>query len=104
MSDFSGLEQSFALSSLGSLADAPAASPSIDVPSKRARSFDVPLDEVEFRRVRSADELHAVHQLRAEIQLPGATRADAGFLAREKKEIGTDGSVRSNGVTTSSAR
>ncbi|MBC5786268.1 hypothetical protein H8N03_25245 [Ramlibacter sp. USB13] len=79
MSDFSGMEHSFALPSAtaelqGGLADL------------RQRSYDVKLEEIEFRRLHAADELQAIHKLRSEIQLPGKALADPGFLTREKKE------------------
>lgn len=104
MSDFSGLEQSFALPAMTSLADeAPPSGPRTHS-GLHPRSFDVRLGEVRFRRVHAESELAAVQRLRAEIQLPGAAKADPGFRAREKKEIGTVWSVHSNGVAISSAR
>lgn len=103
MSDFSGLEQSFAL---------PAVTPLLDdsflpgrVPAPRARrSYEVRPDEVEFRRVRASDELAAIQRMRAEIQLPGTAVADPRFQTREKKETGRGLSAPSNGETTSSGR
>ena len=103
MSDFSGLEQSFALGSITpEVLDAPAGQP-VYAPS-RPRTCDVPLGEIEYRRVRAADEIDSIHKLRSEIQLPGAAVADAGFRAREKKETGRELSADSNGATISSAR
>jgi hypothetical protein len=94
VSDFSGLEQSFAL---------PALSPEFDAPATQgsARSYDVQLDDVEFRRLHAVDEIHAIQQMRAEIQLPGTAMADAAFMTREKKEIGRAWSVPSSGMTLS---
>ena len=74
------------------------------LPQARSQSYDVRLDELEFRRLRAADEIEAVQKMRSEIQLPGAAMADPGFRTREKKETGRGLSARSNGVTTSSVR
>lgn len=103
MSDFSGLEQSFVLPALAPV-DIPLPHGGLAVPAARGRSCDVQLDEVSFRRLHAADELQAIQKMRAEIQLPGQAMADPGFASREKKEIGTAWSVRSNGMTTSSGR
>jgi hypothetical protein len=103
MSDFSGLEQSFTLSAMPPLADP---LPPVHAPAApaRARTCDVPLHEIEFRALRAADEIGAIQRLRGEIQLPGAAKADPGFIAREKKETGRGWSALSNGMTLSSAR
>jgi hypothetical protein len=102
MSDFSGLERSFVLAAMPPSADP---LPPVRVPpSPRVRSFDVPLREIEFRRLHAADEIGAIQQLRGEIRLPGAAKADPGFVSREKKETARGWSVRSNGMTSSSAR
>jgi hypothetical protein len=104
MSDFSGFEQSFALAAMTpNVVEAPPPLPAIH-PRPRERSFEVPLGEIDFRRVRASDEIAAIQKLRAEIQLPGAAVADPGFVTREKKETSTVSSVLSNGVTISSAR
>ncbi|HVE54430.1 MAG TPA: hypothetical protein VNB23_13710, partial [Ramlibacter sp.] len=103
VSDFSGFEQSFVLGSTGPVADTSRPS-NLPVSRNRGRSYDVPLPEIEFRRVHAGDELAAVQKLRSEIQLPGAAMADPGFLAREKKETGMVWSVLSNGATISSER
>jgi hypothetical protein len=68
------------------------------------RSYDVVLDEVEFRRLHDAGDMHAIQKMRAEIQLPGTAVADPGFISREKKETGRGSSVHSNGMVTSSGR
>jgi hypothetical protein len=103
VSDFSGMEDSFALPSMASL-DSVLPSLRGILPQARSSSYDVRLDEVEFRRLHAADEIEAVQKMRSEIQLPGTAKADPGFRTREKKETGRGSWVRSNGVTTSSAR
>jgi hypothetical protein len=90
MSDFSGLEQSFALSSAAPLAlldDDDYAAPPI--------SDDVQPHEVSFLRLRGAHEIARILHLRNEIALPAAALADASFAAREKKETRSVSSVRS---------
>jgi hypothetical protein len=104
MSDFSGFEQAFALPSVPPNVLEVRHAPPQRLPRSGERAFEVPLDEIEFRRVAAADELAAVQKLRAEIQLPGGAVADPGFVTREKKETGTGWSVHSNGGTASSAR
>jgi hypothetical protein len=105
VSDFSGLEQSFVLPALVPV-EVPQSlrSGGVATPGTRSRSYDVQLDEVSFRRLHAADEIHAIQKMRAEIQLPGQAVADPGFVSREKKETGKVSSARSNGMTTSSAR
>jgi hypothetical protein len=97
VSDFSGMEQSFALPAMPALDSSHAA-------ASNARSYEVQLDAIEFRRLHAADEIHAIQKLRTEIQLPGKALADPGFLTREKKETGRGLSVPSNGMTASSGR
>lgn len=105
MSDFSGLEQSFTLQAMSPLLDDAFLSGSIQrTPTLRTRSFDLRLDEIEFRRLHAADEIADIQKLRAEIQLPGAALADPRFMTREKKETGRGLSVHSNGGTISSGR
>ena len=103
MSDFSGLEQSFALPAMNPLADP---LPPIHEPRapSRTRSFDVPLGEIDFRRLLAADEIVAIQKLRGEIHLPGAAKADPGFTTREKKETAKGSSALSSGMTRSSGR
>ena len=48
--------------------------------------LDVPLSELTFRHLRSADEIAGIVHLRKEIQLVAASGADPSFVAREKKE------------------
>jgi hypothetical protein len=105
MSDFSGLEQSFTLPALSPLLDdgfLPGSLP--QSPTLRTRSYDLRLDEIEFRRLHAADEIAAIQKLRAEIQLPGAALADPRFMTREKKETGRGLSAHSNGATISSGQ
>ena len=104
MSDFSGLERTFALPGLApAVVDAPLPR-AFDAPVSRPRSYEVELDEIQFRRLRGGDEFHAIQKLREEIQLPEAALADPGFLTREKKETGRGWSVLSSGERSSSAR
>ena len=85
MSDFSGLEQSFALPAMTTGVEVPLPGRG-GVPQGRARSYEVQLEDVEFRRLHAADEIHAIRKMRSEIQLPGTAMAEAGFMTREKKE------------------
>lgn len=81
MSDFSGLEQSFALPALPS-----ALSQLDDLSAYAPPSTDVQPHEVNFRRLRGAQEIARILHLRQEIQLPSSALADASFALREKKE------------------
>ena len=81
MSDFSGLEQSFALPAMPS-----ALSQFDDLSAYALPSMDVQPHEVSFRRLRGAQEIARIVHLRKEIQLPSSTLADASFALREKKE------------------
>ncbi len=103
MSDFSGLEQSFALSAMTTLQE-PLPPLLVPAPAARARRDNVPLGEIDFRPLRAADEIAAIHKLRGEIRLPGSAKADAGFVAREKKETARGSSAPSSGMTSSSGR
>jgi hypothetical protein len=84
VSDFSGLEQNFALASVSSPA----------LPDDFA-STDVQPHEVGFHRLRGAREISRILHLRNEIALPAAALADSGFATREKKEMRPAWSVRS---------
>ena len=81
MSDFSGLEQSFALPAMSS-----ALSQFDDLAAYAPPSMDVQPHEVSFRRLRGAQEIARILHLRQEIQLPSSAVADASFALREKKE------------------
>jgi hypothetical protein len=48
--------------------------------------LEVPLSELSFRHLKTADEIDGVANLRREIQLVAASGADPAFVAREKKE------------------
>jgi len=80
MSDFSGLEQSFALPAM------PAALFDDFAYEPPAVSTEVQPHEVSFRRLRGAHEISRVLHLRGQIQLPASALADPGFALREKKE------------------
>jgi len=81
MSDFSGLEQSFALSAVPTMA--------VDVSDylRPMISNEVQPHEVTFKRLRGAHEIARILHLREEIALPLTALADASFAAREKKEM-----------------
>ena len=98
MSDFSGMGQPFVLPVMAPAVEIPLSPGRFDAPPPRARSYEVQLDEVQFRRVRGADEMHAIQRLRSEIQLPGTALADPGFALREKKETGKGWSAHSSGA------
>jgi hypothetical protein len=81
MSDFSGLEQSFALAAMPPM-------PLLDDFSYEPPPVTTELQarDVGFRRLRGAHEIARILHLRDEIRLPAAVQADPGFAAREKKE------------------
>ena len=83
MSDFSGLEQSFALPALPSVAFGDYAGLS---EFGAASPAEVRPHELSFRRLRGPQEIARILHLRDEIRLPSAIQADAGFAMREKKE------------------
>lgn len=88
MSDFSGLEQSFALAAM------PPVSQFDDLSAYAPPSTDVQPHEVNFRRLRGHQEIASVLHLRNEIALPASALGDAGFATREKKETRSASSVR----------
>ena len=99
MSDFSGLEQSFALAAMPPmplLGDFSYAPPPV--------TTELQARDVGFRRLRGAHEIARILHLRDEIQLPAAVQADPGFAAREKKEMKSASSVRSCASARRSAR
>ncbi|MDB5858494.1 MAG: hypothetical protein JWQ76_2183 [Ramlibacter sp.] len=83
MSDFSSLEQSFALMPAGM------PMPLVDEPRLYGTplSNDVQPHEVAFRQLRGAREIGRILHLRNEIALPASALRDAGFGTREKKEM-----------------
>lgn len=99
MSDFSGLEQSFALAAMPPM-------PLLDDFSYEPPPVTTELrpQDVGFRRLRGAGEIARILHLREEIRLPAAVQADAGFAAREKKEMKSASSVRSCDSVKRSAR
>ena len=64
-------------------------------------SRELPLDELEIRALRGADEIARVIHLRSEINLPATALADPAFAAREKKETSTVLSPVSSGAAPS---
>ena len=48
---------------------------------------EVPVDELSFCHLKTAEEIARISHLREEIQLPPSVLADPSFRAREKKEI-----------------
>jgi hypothetical protein len=82
MSDFSGLEQSFAV---------PAMSPmSTGVDFVRFEAPPAPADlqaeDIDFIRLRGPRDIARVQHLRRQIALPASAVGDPGFASREKKE------------------
>lgn len=55
-------------------------------PAKADNRLDVPLSELNFRHLQSAEAIAGIVHLRNEIQLVAASGADPSFIAREKKE------------------
>jgi hypothetical protein len=94
MSDFSGLEQSFALPALGG------ASQIDELSAYAPPTTDVQPHEVNFRRLRGAHEIARILHLRKEIALPTSALADAGFAQREKKETKSAWSAPSRASVT----
>lgn len=83
MSDLSPLDQSFALLPATMVPSADEMAAYREVPA----SNDVQPHEVSFRQLRGPREIARILHLRDEIALSAATRADAGFGTREKKEM-----------------
>ena len=87
MSDFSGLEQSFALAAMPSMSQLD------DLSAYALPPVEVQPHEVSFRRLRGAHEIARILPLRNEIRLPVSVLADASFGTREKKETKSVSSV-----------
>lgn len=98
MSDFSGLEQSFALPAMSMVSQPD------DLSDYAPPSTEVQPHEVSFRRLRGAHEIARVLHLRNEIALPASALADAAFHTREKKEMKSVSSGRSSASARRSAR
>ncbi|HEX2545462.1 MAG TPA: hypothetical protein VHL79_11315 [Ramlibacter sp.] len=80
MSDFSGLEQSFALSAMPTLPE--------DIGAYlQGTPLEVQPHELGFQRLRTPQEIAGILHLRQELALPVAALADGSFAAREKKEM-----------------
>lgn len=74
-------------------------------PAPRADTrLEVPLDELTFRHLKTAEEIASILHLRKEIQLVAASGADPAFVAREKKETSRVLSPLSNAAAPSSER
>lgn len=63
---------------------------------------ELDIRELRFCHLQEPREIARVLHLRQEIQLPGATVADPGFAAREKKETKSGLSALSSGADSSS--
>ena len=58
-----------------------------EVPAPKVdNALEVPLSELSFRHLKTADEIAGIVHLRREIQLVAASGADPAFVVREKKE------------------
>lgn len=66
--------------------------------------LEVPLAELTFRHLQTADEIAGIVHLRREIQLVAASGADPTFVAREKKETRRALSPHSSAAALSSGR
>lgn len=55
-------------------------------PAKIDNRLDIPLSELNFRHLKTADDIAGIVHLRKEIQVVAAGVADPAFLTREKKE------------------
>ncbi|HEY0823697.1 MAG TPA: hypothetical protein VGD76_07915 [Ramlibacter sp.] len=99
MSDFSRLEQSFALPSQPSLAAADEYTRYEPPPPTELQPH-----EVGFTRLRGAREIARVLHLREQIALPASAVDDPGFHTREKKETSRASSAPSPATASTSAR
>lgn len=66
--------------------------------------LEVPLCDLTFRHLKTAQDIAGVVHLRREIQVVAAGVADPAFVTREKKEMTRALSPLSNAVVTSSGR
>jgi len=78
MSDFSSLEQNFAIPAMPPMQEVPDLAPST--------STELQPEEVGFIRLRGHREIARVQHLRQQIALPTSAVDDPGFASREKKE------------------
>ena len=100
MSDFSPMEQSFALGPVSADAGAVMRVPLAETPARG----EVSPQELQLRVLAGPHEIAGIQHLRRQIQLPAGVLADPGFAALEKKETRPVSSPRSSGVTSRSAR
>jgi hypothetical protein len=99
MSDFSGLEQNFALSSQ------PAMPLADDYASYQApQPTELQAHEVSFTQLSGARAIARILHLRQQIALPTSAVDDPGFATREKKETTLASSVLSFASASTSAR
>lgn len=57
--------------------------------TERTSPREMPLDQLEFRRLKHPDEIASIAHLREEIRLSESVRSDPNFSSREKKEMKT---------------
>lgn len=81
----------------------PLAAPDDTVPAVKVDArMEVPLAELTFRHLKTADEIAGIVHLRKKIQLVAASGADPAFVAREKKETRRALSLPSSAAALSS--
>jgi hypothetical protein len=100
VSDFSPMDQSFALGSVTPNTGVPMGVPMSEVPSR----LDVSAPELQFRTLSTPRDIAGIQHLRRQIQLPADVLAAPGFAALEKKETARASSLRWSGVTSPLAR
>ena len=99
MSDFSGLEQDFALSSQ------PAMPLSDDYSHYQTpQPTELQAHEISFTQLSGARAIARIQHLRQQIALPSSAVDDPGFATREKKETTLDSSALSRATASTSAR
>ena len=99
MSDFSGLEQNFALSSQ------PAMQLADDYAHYQTpQPTELQAHEVSFTQLSGARAISRILHLRQQIALPSSAVDDPGFATREKKETTLDSSALSRASASTSAR
>ena len=99
MSDFSGLEQDFALSSQ------PAMPLSDDYSHYQTpQPTELQAHEVSFTQLSGARAIARIQHLRQQIALPSSAEDDPVFATREKKETTLDSSALSRATASTSAR
>jgi hypothetical protein len=64
-----------------------AVSPLGGLPPGDADRIEVPVEQVRFTRLRSAQQLREIQHLREELSLPADVRNAPSFIALEKKEM-----------------